>query len=217
MMNNRDITDIMCIATVTCILGDACVLLLNMILCWHIYSRIASPWYWLWLTDLHWVRALTVPMHLGLIDGPFVPHNLISTQQSPVPLLKFQMVPRLKILMSSGSKKRTQICFSFLSKVLANEPPPGSPSGPLWDDWYYTKRLHSFTAPMESYLKGQDFQSVLPFKIALHFVSVCRASVIIIYSTAFSLQYSLCALYFSGDIITVHGLIQNFPDWCRHL
>ena len=33
-------------------------------------------------------------MHLGLIDGPFVPHNLISTQDSPVPLLKFQMAPQ---------------------------------------------------------------------------------------------------------------------------
>ena len=29
-----------------------------------------------------------VLIHLGLIDGPFVPHNLISTQESPVPLLK---------------------------------------------------------------------------------------------------------------------------------
>jgi len=47
--------------------------------------------------DKHWVQALTVPMHLGLIDGPFVPHNLISTQESPVPLLKFQMAPRLKL------------------------------------------------------------------------------------------------------------------------
>jgi hypothetical protein len=28
--------------------------------------------------DLHWVRAITVPMHLGLIDGPFMPHKLIS-------------------------------------------------------------------------------------------------------------------------------------------
>jgi len=71
-------------------------------------------------------------MHLGLIDGPFVPHNLISTQESPVPLLKFQMAPRLKILMASGSKKGTQTYFSFLSKVPANEPPPGSPTGPLW-------------------------------------------------------------------------------------
>jgi len=47
-------------------------------------------------------------MHLGPIDGPFVPHNLISTQESTVPLLKFQMAPRLQILMASGSKKRTQ-------------------------------------------------------------------------------------------------------------
>jgi len=57
-----------------------------------------------------------VPMHLGLIDGPFVPLNLISTQKSPVPLLEFQMAPRLKILMSSGSKKGTQIYFSFSLK-----------------------------------------------------------------------------------------------------
>jgi len=71
-------------------------------------------------------------MHLGLKDWPFGPHNLISTQESPVPLLKFQTAPRLKILMVSGSKKGTQIYSSFLSKVPANEPPPGSPTGPLW-------------------------------------------------------------------------------------
>jgi len=46
-------------------------------------------------------------MHLGLIDGPFVHHNLMSTQESSVPLLKFQMAPRPKILMSSGSKNGT--------------------------------------------------------------------------------------------------------------
>jgi hypothetical protein len=45
-----------------------------------------------------------VPMHLGLIDGPFVPHNLISTQESPVSLLEFQMAHRLKILMPSGTR-----------------------------------------------------------------------------------------------------------------
>jgi len=66
--------------------------------------------------DLHWVRALTVPMHLGLTDGPFVPHNLLSAQESPVPLTKFQMAPRLKILMSTGSKKGNQTYYSFLSK-----------------------------------------------------------------------------------------------------
>ena len=57
-----------------------------------------------------------VPMHLGLIDGPFVPHNLISAQESPVPLPKFQMAPIFKILMYSGSKKGTQIYYPFLSK-----------------------------------------------------------------------------------------------------
>jgi hypothetical protein len=56
-----------------------------------------------------------VPMHLGLIDGLFVPHNLISTQEDPVSLLKFQIVLRLKILMASRSKNGTQIYFSHKS------------------------------------------------------------------------------------------------------
>jgi hypothetical protein len=85
-----------------------------------------------WLIDLHWVRALTVPMHLGPIDGPFVSHNLISALDSPVPLPKFQMAPRYKILMPSGSKKGTQIYYPFLSNVPASESPPGSPVVPLW-------------------------------------------------------------------------------------
>jgi hypothetical protein len=34
--------------------------------------------------------------------------------------------------MTSGSKKGTQIYFSFLSKVPANKPPPDSPTEPLW-------------------------------------------------------------------------------------
>jgi hypothetical protein len=44
--------------------------------------------------DLQWVPALTVPMHLGLTDRPLVPHNLISAQDTPVSLPKFQMDPR---------------------------------------------------------------------------------------------------------------------------
>jgi hypothetical protein len=54
-----------------------------------------------------------VLMHLGLIDRAFVPHNIISTQESPIPLQKSQMAHRLKILMPSGSKKGTQIYFFF--------------------------------------------------------------------------------------------------------
>ena len=57
-----------------------------------------------------------VPMHLDLIGRPFVPHNLISTQESPVPLPKFQMAPTLKMLMPSGSKKGTQIYCPFSHK-----------------------------------------------------------------------------------------------------
>jgi hypothetical protein len=55
-------------------------------------------------------------MHPGLIDRPFVLHNLISAQDSPVPLPKVPDGPRLKILISSGSKKGTQIYFPFLFK-----------------------------------------------------------------------------------------------------
>ena len=70
------------------------------------------------LIDWHWVRALMVPMHPGLIDWPFVPHNLISAQDSPVPLPKFQMAPRLNILMSSGS--------CTVSQLWTNKLPPSS-------------------------------------------------------------------------------------------
>jgi len=76
-------------------------------------------------------------MHLGLTDRSFVPHNLISTQERPVPF--FFTVPdapppstRLKILMSSGFKKGTQIYFFFFSKIPTNEAPPGPPTWPVW-------------------------------------------------------------------------------------
>ena len=68
-------------------------------------------------------------MHLGLIDGHFVPHNLLSAQENPVPLPKFQMAPRLKILMSSGSKKGTQIYYPFLSKSPGKRIPSRFPNG----------------------------------------------------------------------------------------
>jgi hypothetical protein len=78
---------------------------------------------------LQWIRALTLLMHLGLTDRPFVPHNLISAQESPVPLPQFQTAPRLKILMSSRSKKGTQIYFPFLSKRPGKRIPSMFPRG----------------------------------------------------------------------------------------
>jgi len=68
-----------------------------------------------------------VLMHLYRIDGLFVPHNLISAQESPVPLPKFQMAPRLKILMSSGSKKGAQY-YPFLSKSPGKQIPSRFPN-----------------------------------------------------------------------------------------
>ena len=56
-----------------------------------------------WISN--WVRDLTAPMHLGLNDGPFVPH-IKSWEPSPVALLKFQMALKLRLLISSDSKEK---------------------------------------------------------------------------------------------------------------
>ena len=45
-----------------------------------------------------------------------MPHNLITAQENPVPLPKFLMAPRFKILMFSGSMKGTQTYHAFHSK-----------------------------------------------------------------------------------------------------
>jgi len=58
-----------------------------------------------------------------------MPHNLIPAQESPVPLPKFQLAPCLKILMSSGSKKGTQIYYPFLSKRPGKRMPSRFPNG----------------------------------------------------------------------------------------
>jgi len=52
------------------------------------------------------VRAFSVPMHLGLKNRSFVPHNLIAVQGSPVPSLNLRTTPRLILLMSPGSTKK---------------------------------------------------------------------------------------------------------------
>ena len=101
-------------------------------------------------------------MHLGLIDGPFVPHNLISAQERPVPLPKFQMAPKLKILMSSGSKKSPDILsFSFKKFRQANplQLPQRAPYGqrhPLI--WHFYISLG-----ISLYLKGPNKRASLHF------------------------------------------------------
>jgi len=56
-------------------------------------------------------------MHLGLKNRPFEPHNLIPVPGNPVPV--FQMAPRLKLLMSSGSKKN-EPRYTCLSEAKAS-------------------------------------------------------------------------------------------------
>jgi hypothetical protein len=58
-----------------------------------------------------------------------VPHNLIPAQESPVPIPKFQMAPKLKISMSSESKKGTQIYFFFSLKNPGKQIPSRFPNG----------------------------------------------------------------------------------------
>jgi hypothetical protein len=58
-------------------------------------------------------------MHLGLKNGPFVPHTLTPVQGSPVPSLKFQMAPILKLLMYSRSKEK-EPRYTCLSEARAS-------------------------------------------------------------------------------------------------
>jgi hypothetical protein len=48
------------------------------------------------------VLALPVTMQVSLLERPFVPSNLMPNAGSPVPLIKLQIVPRLRLLTSSG-------------------------------------------------------------------------------------------------------------------
>jgi len=123
---------------------------------YHIFGPlIRSLWghqytnYEAWLIDWHWVQALTVPIQLGLKDGPFLPRNPLSAQKGPVPLPKLQMAPRLKILMSSGSKKGTQIYYPFPSESPGKQIPSRFPSmAPAETD----TRLQGICTPLLIYL-----------------------------------------------------------------
>jgi hypothetical protein len=61
-----------------------------------------------------------VQMYLGLKNGPFVPHNLIPVQGSPFTLLKFQMAPRLTVLLSLDPRKRSPDIRTCLSEAQAS-------------------------------------------------------------------------------------------------
>jgi len=97
-------------------------------------------------------------MQLGLIDRPFVPHNLISTQESPVPLLKFQMAPRLKIVIVCGSKKEPRYTLLVSQKSWQTNPlqvpqqGPYGEGGPLTGHFAYLSKTSSFRFPSKGAL-----------------------------------------------------------------
>jgi len=130
---------------------------------------------------LRWVRALTVSMHLGFIDGPFVPQNLISAQESPVLLRKFQMAHRLKILMSCGSKKGN---YPFLSKSPDRQIPFRFPNGAPMERERPTYRafLHlSWYIPL-TYLSGPPVKEPSEGGVMQVESSVCNRSVYFVLS-----------------------------------
>jgi hypothetical protein len=90
--------------------------------------------------------------HLSLIDRPFVPHNLISIQESPVPFLKFQMAPRLKISMASGFKRNLDILFfsqksQQMNPLQVPQQGPYEERGPFTGHFAYISKTSSFGFP----------------------------------------------------------------------
>ena len=84
--------------------------------------RIREMWINDWMMDgwiSNWVRGLSAPMHLGLNRRALcAPYWIIGA-----------VAPRLKILMTSGSKKGTQIYYFFSLKSPSKWTPSRFPSG----------------------------------------------------------------------------------------
>jgi len=97
-----------------------------------------------------------------------VPHNLISTQGSPVPLLKFQMAPRLKILKASRPKKESRYTLLVSQKSRQMNPlqvPQQGPyreGGPLTGHFAYLSKTPSFEFPSKGALPPGPSQSDVP-------------------------------------------------------
>jgi hypothetical protein len=73
-----------------------------------------------------------VPMHLGHINGSFVPHNLISAQGSPVPCQSswWPLIVTFNVLWIQV--KEPKYVFSFSLKSPSKQTPSGFPNRPPW-------------------------------------------------------------------------------------
>jgi hypothetical protein len=70
-------------------------------------------------------------MYLDFINGPFLPHNLIPAQGSPVPCLSSRWQPDLNFNVLWVPEKEPRYTYSFSLKIPVNEPSLGSPTGLL--------------------------------------------------------------------------------------
>jgi len=119
-------------------------------------------------------------MHLGIIDRPFVPHNLISAQYSPVPLLKLQMTPRLKILITSGSKKEPRYTLLVSQKSQQTNPlqvPQQGPyggGGPPTGHFAYLSKTSSYGFPSKGALPQGPPNGILR-RVMPHHYSLCSS------------------------------------------
>jgi hypothetical protein len=143
-------------------------------------------------------------MHLGLTDGPFVPPNLIAAQESPIPLLRFRVPPRLKVLMSSGWKKGTQMYFYFLWKSLPGSGHPRIPLDPAYwkhcDPLNYLEPFTQWNASWSSHpirlLDPEDWRHYSHLKQSQVFAQHWKAWLCLLAS-----EGALCLMQLAGYIL----------------
>ena len=94
-----------------------------------------------------------VLMYLGLIDGPFVPQNVILAQESPVHLPKFQMAPKLKNHNVLWVQERNPaILFFSLKKYQQMNPIQVPQQGPYGEKYQLTGNFY-ISLDISLYLK----------------------------------------------------------------
>jgi len=104
-----------------------------------------------------------------------VPHNLISTQESPVPLLKFHMAPRLKILIASGSKNEPRYTLLVSQKSQQTNPlqvpqqGPYGEGGPPTGHFAYLSKTSSYGFPSKGALPQSPPNGILPREMPHHY------------------------------------------------
>jgi hypothetical protein len=102
-------------------------------------------------------------MHLGSINWPFMPHNLIPAQCSPVPLSSSRWLPDLSFNVLWVQEKGTQIRIYFFSqKFQQTNPLHFRQQGALWRELpIYKVVLHISQFPHKNFPQLKYFSLLL--------------------------------------------------------